>query len=134
MKCTYRSLCRVGLLLFVAHCASADDKMWVGRISDSKCTGSHANVKAVHADLKWSDHDCTNACVKAGAKFVLVSRGNVYRLSNQDDSKLAEYAGSFVKITGSIKGDMITSTTIDPAGVKDIPPKDLSDEPSGGER
>jgi hypothetical protein len=57
-------------------------------------------------------HDCTNACVKAGAKYVFISNGKTYNIANQDLADLQEHAGHVVKLTGSLDGDTITVSKI----------------------
>ena len=77
---------------------------WTGKISDSMCGTTHAGMQSSHAGL--NDHDCTVACVKAGAKYVFVSKGKVYKIANQD--KIVAHAGEKVTVTGSVKDDTIT--------------------------
>jgi hypothetical protein len=113
MKNIYRSLCCVGLLLCVASFVSAADSTLKGQISDSMCGGSHAKMMAAHPDAKMTAHDCTNACVKAGAKYVFISKGKTYNIANQDDPDLQTHAGHSVLLTGSIDGDTITVTKIE---------------------
>ena len=62
-----------------------------------------------------TDTDCTNVCVKKGAKFVFVSDGKVYALENQSSKTIAAHAGHQVELTGTIKGDTITATKISDA-------------------
>lgn len=71
MKSLLRGLCCIGLLVALTSFASAADKMWTGKISDSMCGASHAKMIAGHAGM--TDKDCTLACIKAGAKYVFVS-------------------------------------------------------------
>jgi hypothetical protein len=80
---------------------------WTGKISDSMCGASHAGM-----GTKMSDHDCTVGCVKAGAKYVFVSKGKVYQIANQKDADLPVHAGETVVLTGSMTGDTITVTKI----------------------
>ena len=89
MKHFYLSLCCAGLLLCVASFASAVDMKWTGKISDSMCGANHSSM----GSSKLNNHDCTVACVKAGAKYVFVSNGKVYKIANQDDADLATHAG-----------------------------------------
>src|SRR5512140_3327432 len=85
-----------------AMCASAADRMWTGKISDSMCGAKH-NTSAGHAGKKLSDRECTLACVKEhNAKYVFVSGGKVYKVANQDFAALEEHAGHTVKLTGSM--------------------------------
>jgi len=112
MKSIYRSLCCAGLFLCLASFASAADMTWTGQISDSMCGGSHAKMMAAHPDAKMTAHDCTNACVKGGAKYVFISEGKTYKIANQDDADLQVHAGHTVLLTGSMNGDTITVTKI----------------------
>ena len=73
--------------------ASAADRMWTGKISDSMCGAKH-NTSAEHGGKMMSDRDCTLACVKEhNAKYVFVSGGKVYNVANQDFAALQEHAG-----------------------------------------
>jgi hypothetical protein len=92
--------------------ASAADKTWTGQISDSMCGASHAKMIAGHAGAKMTNTDCTLACVKAGAKYVFVSGGKVYAISNQDDADLMKHAGHTVRLTGEMNGTTITVSKI----------------------
>ena len=65
----------LGLAVGLSSFAGAAAMTMTGMISDSECGLSHAKMK----DAKMSDKDCTLACVKAGAKFVFVSGGKVYK-------------------------------------------------------
>ena len=110
MKHFYRfnlGMCCAGLLLCCASFASAADTTLTGKISDSMCGASHAGMGS-----NMSEHDCTVACVKAGAKYVFVSNGKVYKIANQDDADLAAHAGHTVMLTGTMNGDSITVTKI----------------------
>jgi hypothetical protein len=60
---------------------------------------------------KMSDRDCTLACAKGGAPYVLVSDGKVFQLSNHD-ADLRTHAGHVVNLTGELKGDTIRVSKI----------------------
>jgi len=93
-------------------CTSAADQTWTGKISDSMCGTKH-NTAAEHAGKNMSDRDCTLACVKEhNAKYVFVSGGKVYNVSNQDLGALREHAGHTVKLTGTMSGDSIAVSKI----------------------
>lgn len=85
-----------------------------GQISDSMCGKSHAGM----GDMGKNPKDCTGACVKAGAKYVLVSSEKVYEIKNQNFAALAANAGARVQLTGDVDkdGKTITVTKIAPAG------------------
>lgn len=116
MKSLLRGLCCIGLLVALTSFASAADKMWTGKISDSMCGASHAKMIAGHAGM--TDKDCTLACIKAGAKYVFVSGGRVYDIANQDDADLMTHAGDTVRLTGEMNGNTITVAKIAPAAKK----------------
>lgn len=107
MKEFIRTLCSVGLLAGFASLASAATMTMTGMISDNMCGASHAKMMAMHKDIK-TDRDCTMGCVKAGAKYVLVSDGKVYNISNQSLAALQKDAGESVSVTGDVNGDTIT--------------------------
>jgi hypothetical protein len=88
---------------------------WTGKISDSMCGATHKKMEE-HGSAKISDRDCTLACVKNGGKYVFVSKGKVYQISNQDYAGLQEHAGHTVKLTGDMSGDNITVSNIQMQG------------------
>ena len=85
---------------------------WTGKISDSMC-GAHHKSSAEHGDAKMTDRQCTEACIKNGAKYVFVSQGKVYSIDNQDYAGLAEHAGHTVKLTGDMTGDSLKVSDIE---------------------
>ncbi|MDP9115248.1 MAG: hypothetical protein M3O20_16400 [Acidobacteriota bacterium] len=110
MKKILKNLCGLGFLAAFASFAAAADGTWTGQISDSMCGPSHAKMTSAHAGL--TDRDCTLACVKGGGKFVFVSDGKVYKISNQDSPLLQVHAGHTVQLTGDMKGDTVTVSNI----------------------
>jgi hypothetical protein len=101
----------VGLLLAagLSFAAPAKDgaKTFVGSISDSMCGAKHMMPGE-------SDKECTLECVKAGAKYILVDpAGKIYQLSDQ--KRPESFAGSKVKVTGTLKGDTIIVSSIEAA-------------------
>src|SRR5438105_1555931 len=84
---------------------------WTGKISDSACGMSHAKMMASDKSLK-TDRDCTLACIKAGSKYVFVSDGKVYNISNQKLAALKTNAGETVEVTGTMKGDTVTVSKV----------------------
>ena len=106
MKNMLKGLLFVGLLLGFVSLASAATMTMKGTISDSMCGASHAKMIAAHPKL--TDRACTLACVKAGAKYVFVSGGKVYQITNQNDPGLAKNAGESVSLTADVNGDTVT--------------------------
>ena len=96
-------------VLMAAAPLFAADKTLNGTISDSMCGMKHP---AGEHGQKESDADCTKACVEKGAKYVFVSSGKVYQISNQDFATLKDHAGEKVALTGEMSGDSITVSKI----------------------
>jgi hypothetical protein len=94
----------------VVPAVAQKDQTWKGAISDSKCNGKHPASE--HDGKKMTDAECTNVCMKKGAKYVFVSEGKVYQLANQKSRTIASHAGQQVELIGTIEGDTITARTI----------------------
>jgi len=101
-----------GLMAIFASLAGAASMTMTGMISDNMCGASHAKMMEMHKDAKMTERDCALACVKAGGKFVFVSDGKVYSISNQNLAALTKYAGQSVKLTGDLSGDNITVSKV----------------------
>ena len=88
--------------------AAQKSTIYMGEIMDSRCAqlGSHNKVR--ESNHTKSADDCSVACVKSGATFVLVDEATnaVYQL---DDQKKPRYfAGLKVNVTGTL--DKATAT------------------------
>jgi hypothetical protein len=103
----------LGLLVMTAGVmtVSAAEQTWTGKISDSNC-GAMYKTAVEHDGKAMTDRECTEACIKGGAKYVFVSDGNVYKIENQDLALLQEHAGHTMRLTGEMKGDTITVSKI----------------------
>jgi hypothetical protein len=101
-----------GVVLFASAGASASTGTWTGTISDSGCGASHAKMKAQHPG---TDAECTAACIKNGGKYVFVTSGKTYTITNQDEKDLAANGGKMVQLTGDMEGTSITVAKIAPA-------------------
>src|SRR5947209_16660908 len=95
------------LFLLTTTAAFAADQTWTGVISDKMCGADHKKMGG-----KMSDRDCTQACAKGGAPYVLVSEGKVYQVTNHD-ADLRTHAGHTVHLTGELKGDTIRVSKIE---------------------
>ncbi len=107
-----KKLVTLGMALLLAAgiaCASpkGEGKTFEGNISDSMCGLKHM--------MPGGDKACTVECVKSGYKYVLAdaASGKVYELSDQ--KKPEEFAGQKVRVTGTLKGKVITVTSIEAA-------------------
>ena len=112
MRVRTRFLIGISMLSMVGAVSSAATMTMTGMISDSACGASHAKMIGAHKEAKMSERECTLACVKGGGKFVFVSDGKVYNVSNQNLAALTEHAGETVTLTGDVKGDTVTVSKI----------------------
>ncbi len=92
-----------GILLSATPALAAT---WTGTISDSMCGVKHQTGE--HDGKKMTERDCTEACIKGGAKYVFVTGDKVYKIANQDFAGLKAHAGQKVTLTGDMKEDTIT--------------------------
>jgi hypothetical protein len=99
---------KLGLMVVMLMIASTvsfgkkADKTYTGEIIDSTCAkmGNHdAGYKLTGTN---TPKDCTLACVKSGAKFVLydASKKTTYELDDQDKAK--DLAGQKVNVEGTL--------------------------------
>jgi hypothetical protein len=101
----------LGLLLTTGLSLAAPTKdvakTFIGSIGDSMCGAKHMMPGE-------SDKDCTLECVKGGAKYILIGpAGKIYQLSDQKQPE--QFAGSKVKVTGTLEGDTIVVSSIEAA-------------------
>ena len=101
------------ILLTATVMSAGAEQTFTGRISDNMCAAKH---EASEGQPEPEPHACTLACLKGGSKYVLVSDGKTYKITNQDLSGLDTNAGAAVRLTGELAGDSITVSKIEPAG------------------
>jgi len=101
------------VVLWGGAASAGAEQTWTGKIGDSACGAKHE--EAVENEGVMADRDCTQACVRGGSKYILVVDGKVLKIANQDNKDLATHAGHTVKVTGEMKGDQITVSTIEMA-------------------
>jgi hypothetical protein len=100
-----KKLCLVVVMLMIAATVSygkKSDKAYAGETMDSQCAkmGNHeAGYKLTGTS---TPKDCTLACVKSGAKFVLYDAATktTYELDDQDKAK--DLAGQKVSVQGTL--------------------------------
>ena len=102
-----------------AGLARAEEKTMAGKISDSLCVMSHAEMAAKQGS-KISDRDCVIACLNYSTadspKLVFVDKaGKVYQIANQKFPGMIRRAGDPVSITGDVNGTTITVSKIEAA-------------------
>lgn len=101
----------VGVALLFGAASPGAQQTWTGKIGDSACGAKHE--EAIENEGVMADRDCTQACVRGGSKYILVVDGKVLTIANQENKDLATHAGHAVKVTGEMKGDWITVSTIE---------------------
>jgi len=82
-------------------------KTLTGVVSDSMCGQTHMMKDKSAAD-------CTRYCVKQGTKYALVVGKSVYTLEGHE-GELDKYAGQKVTLTGTVKGETVTVSSVVPA-------------------
>jgi len=106
----------------LAHAGNEKALTFQGQIADTQCALNVHSLTRSHAEMLKSkatggtDGSCATYCVRyLGGDFVLSSKGEVYRLDNQEKVRL--FAGQKVKITGTLeaKGKIIHLLQIEPA-------------------
>lgn len=90
--------------LFAAAALAGD---WTGYVSETKCGAKHNDASAAAVG-------CVKACIKGGAKPVLVVDGKVVAISNPDKVPESLY-GLKVTVTGDLKDEAVEIETIEAA-------------------
>jgi hypothetical protein len=102
------------LAVFAAPATAAGTKTFVGYITDTSCGLDHGPMQEM-ASMGKDDRTCTLKCVEKGDEFALADRAakKVYKLSDQE--KPRQFAGTKVKVKGTLEGDTIQVASIEPA-------------------
>lgn len=79
-------------------------KAFSGVITDSHCGARHTMSDK-------SSAECSRACVRKGARYVLVNSDRVYAL-NGNEAELDKLAGQRVTAEGTVTGDTITVSSV----------------------
>jgi len=87
------------------HDHHAKETTMKGWISDSNCGAKNANAEGA---------GCAKSCIKSGAKAVLVVGEKTYTIKG-DGKKYVDHTGHEVMVTGTVDGDTIEITKIEPA-------------------
>jgi anti-sigma factor RsiW len=80
----------------------------VGVVADSYCGHMHRWAD----DTEEGQRACTLRCVAGGARFVLVTDDRIYQIDNQDLPALGALAAAPVRLSGTMRGDRLTVSTI----------------------
>ena len=109
--------------VLLAHAGDEKPPTFHGEIGDTQCALNVHSLTRSHSEMLKSKNmggtpgACATYCVRyLGGDFVLSSKNEVYRLDNQESSRL--FAGQKVKITGTLESK---SKTIHIEGIEPAP-------------
>jgi len=106
---------KLALIAFVAFAvvntiAADKSQTLTGEVSDSMCGAKHM--------MEGKAGDCARACVSKGSSYALVVGDKVYALHTSDKSaqdELGKLAGEKAKVTGTLDGEILHVSKVDPA-------------------
>ena len=102
-----------GVIVLVLHSGLGEaqntksQQTWQGFVTDTHCGTNCQVTKAMTPDKK-----CVDRCVREGSKYGLWVGKHVYTLEPQ--SKAARYAAADVTVTGTLDGETIHISSIEP--------------------
>jgi hypothetical protein len=105
----------VSLLLGTASWIAPQDTTFTGEIMDSQCAQMGSHESMIKQEGAKNATECSDACVKAGGKYVLYDAATkaVYQLDDQ--AKAKEFSGQKVTVMGSKSGKSIHVSSIKPS-------------------
>lgn len=93
-------------------------KSFTGEVTDSICAqnGSHDTMMAKMKSMGSDKETCTKKCAEIGGKYVLYDEAskNVFIMDDQEKAKT--FAGHRVRVAGTVAGNHITVTNVEPIG------------------
>ncbi|HET9285149.1 MAG TPA: hypothetical protein VFR24_24630 [Candidatus Angelobacter sp.] len=101
------------IIALVLHTGTAEaqnaksKQNWQGFVTDTHCGTNCQVTKSMTPDKK-----CVDRCVREGSKYGLWVGNHVYTLEPQ--SKAARYAANDVTVTGTLDGETIHISSIEP--------------------
>ena len=100
-------------LASVPSALRAADRTWTGTLVDGRCSAKIAQAGPRTPSQMDGDHACAVKCVAGGEKYVFVSDGKIYQISNQEFAGLNDNLGYRVALVGGLSGDRITVSKIE---------------------
>ena len=89
--------------------AFADE--WTGYVSDAHCGAAHDKVSAANTA-------CIKKCLGKGSDPVFVYQGKVLKFDPANKDMAEAHAGQMVTVNGTLNGDTVNATSIEPAAAK----------------
>ena len=84
---------RILIAAWITCGASFAAQTWAGEITAGMCGKSHMAAQ------------CIQNCIKAGEKYVFVSKGKIHEIQNQDFAELEKHVGHPVSLTPTLSSD-----------------------------
>jgi len=102
----------VSLLYATANWATPQGTSFSGEIMDSQCAQMGSHKMMMKAEGATNAKECSDACVKAGGKYVLYDAATktVYQLDDQEKAK--QFSGERVAVSGTKSGKSIHVSSI----------------------
>jgi len=101
----------IGFGIGLSALSLGGQQTWNGEIGDSHCNLEHEPI--AQGDPVLPSPECVKLCLKSGFKYIFILENKTYAISNQDNPDLAKFAGQEVKVTGEMKGDVLTVSKIE---------------------
>jgi hypothetical protein len=105
---TMLALWIIALVLHTGVGQAQSAQTWQGFVTDTHCGTNCQVTKDMNPDKK-----CVDRCVRQGSKYGLWVGHHVYKLEPQN--KAARYAASDVSVTGTLDGETIHISSIEPS-------------------
>jgi hypothetical protein len=106
-----RTILAIGFSIGLSVLSLGGQQSWTGEIGDSHCNLEHEPL--AEGDPILPSPECVKLCVKSAYKYVFILENKIYAISNQDNPDLAKFAGEEVRVTGEMKGDVLTISKIE---------------------
>jgi hypothetical protein len=106
-----RGILAIGFGIGLSALSLGGQQSWNGEIGDNHCNLEHEPI--AEGDPVLPSPECVKLCVKSGYKYIFILEDKAFTISNQDNADLAKFAGHEVKVTGEMKGDVLTISKIE---------------------
>src|SRR5258708_32301898 len=102
------ALILTALVLATPSLPLAAEQTWTGKISDSACGAKHE--EAAEGQGVMADRDCTQACVRGGARYQPGAGGQWLGIAQHDNNGPATHAGDAGEIPAEPQGNATPGT------------------------
>lgn len=116
-----RTISKLCLVVFIAAVPlfGQGGRVFTGTVTDSLCgRDGHSEAMRMSKSMGTSPASCVVACVRQGAKYVLLDSSGKKLYSLSDQFAAGKFAGQEVKVTGTLAKNTIHVDNIEPQTVK----------------